>query len=276
MAPSFRLIATDLDGTLRTPEGEITDRSRRVLARLHEQGLPIVLVTGLNPWVVRRIIDQIGPWVQAICLSGTFLVENGRPLPGQFVDHRVAEKAISLIVKHGYVPLVYGADHVTRYLPLDTDEVQEVSYLIQERPFQPYVPVTTVEALFESRPAQVSVCDTGERLAALEPILTEGLGDGAYIVHQPGDRHWLEVQHPKARKDTGLKEFADGLGISPEGVLYFGDSANDLPVFETFPFTVAMANARPEIKGLAWQITDSNAEDGVARFLAQWFEVPLD
>ncbi len=65
------------------------------------------------------------------------------------------------------------------------------------------------------------------------------------------------------------------LGISPDEVLYFGDSLNDLPVFRAFRHTVAVENARPEVKALAWRTTASNADDGVARFLATWFDLRL-
>ena len=155
----FRLVTTDIDGTL------VNDRQRtdsddavRVLRQLLDRGVPVVLVTGLNPWPLRRYIEQIGHGIRAISLNGIFLLEDGAIHEGLFVDPAVARAAVDIVVAQGYVPLVYGADGVSRYLPVDGG-MDEVTKLIAERPYQPYQAVESVDALFAVRPAQVSVCD---------------------------------------------------------------------------------------------------------------------
>lgn len=269
--PNIQLVATDIDGTLADPSSQITDRTQRVLHALHARGVEIALVTGLNPWVARRYVDAIAPWVRAVCLNGIFTLEEGEPVLGRVIDPEVAHRAAALIHELGYAPLVFGEDLVSRYVPAGPESTIEVAKLIAERPFQPYIEVSTIDKLFGVTPAQVSVCDDGDRATRLYPKLIEALGDQAYVVLQPGHRSWVEVSHPEARKDLGLLALASELGIASEEILYFGDSLNDLPVFQRLSYTVAMANARPEIKALAWRTTASNAEDGVARFLADHF-----
>ncbi len=278
--PRFRLIASDIDGTLLNPDSVLTPHTLDVLRQLPALGVAFAFVTGLNPWVVRRWVAEVGTWTHAVCLNGIFTLESGQPVPGRFVDPEVAREAVGLILEHGYIPLVFGEDQVSRYLPESADGRAPLAALIAERPYQPYVPVETVEALFSVPPAVVSVCETPARAAILNPVLHQALENRAYIVYQPGSpswglRSWIEVNHPEARKDLGLLALAGKLGVAPDEVLYFGDSLNDLPVFESFPYTVAMDNARPEVKALAWQTTVSNAEDGVARFLSAWFDLSL-
>ena len=49
---TFRLIATDLDGTLLKDDGTVSPRTRAALARAAALGIAIVLVTGRPPrWV---------------------------------------------------------------------------------------------------------------------------------------------------------------------------------------------------------------------------------
>jgi len=271
MNPTIRLVATDIDGTLADPVSRLTDRTLQVLNAVHDAGIAITLVTGLNPWVARRYAGTIGPWAHAICLNGIFRLNQGHTLPGMYLDPATAREAVALILDRGFVPLVFGDDQVSRYLPRHAEGMSEVVKLIDERPFQPYVPVDTPEELFAVRPAQVAVCDTAERSERLHPQLTEALGGRAYVILQPGARTWVEVNHVDARKDRSLLALAEGLDIAPDEIVYFGDSLNDLPVFENLPYAVAMGNARPEVKRLAWRTTTSNAEDGVACFLAQHF-----
>lgn len=272
--PNFQLIALDIDGTLANAQRKLTAETLRVLHALLAADVEIVLVTGLNPWPARRYVAQIGP-IYAICLNGIFLMKGEEIRAGSFLDPAVAREAARFIVARGYVPLVYGADGVTRYLPTeegeDADAMREVSKLISERDYQPFEPVDALDALFAASPAQVSVCETGGRAARLQPALAAAFDGRAYVVYQPGPRAWLEVNHPDARKDVALLHFAQRRDIPPERIVYFGDSLNDLPVFRALPHAIAMGNARPEVKELAWRIAPSNEEDGVARMLAELF-----
>ncbi|MFP4394233.1 MAG: HAD family hydrolase [Anaerolineales bacterium] len=272
--PDFQLIALDIDGTLANPQGELSGETLRVLRRLLAADVEIVLVTGLNPWPARRYVVQIGP-IPAICLNGIFLLKGEEIHAGSFLDPAAARAAARFIVARGYVPLVYGADGVTRYLPTTEGSaaMREVAKLFAERDYQPFEPVDGIDALFAVTPAQVSVCETAERAARLQPALAAAFDERAYVVYQPGPRAWLEVNHPDARKDVALVHFAQRRDIPPERIVYFGDSLNDLPVFRALPRAVAMGNARPEVKELAWRIAPSNEEDGVARMLEELFVV---
>jgi len=267
----LRLIATDIDGTLANAQGALTPFTLRVLRALLDEGVPVTLVTGYNPWPARRYVDAIGRGVRAIALNGIFLLENGEVHEGKFLDPQVVRAAAALMSAQGYTPLVYGADGITRYWPGPDESLRHVRNLIATRPYQPYEAVESFEALFAVRPAQVSVCDTEGRCAQLYAALEAAVGECAYVVFLPGTRAWVEVNHVEARKDVALLALAARLGAAPAEIVYFGDSLNDLPVFKVLPHAVAMGNACPEVKSLAWRIAPTNDEDGVAQVLVELF-----
>lgn len=267
---NFRFVTTDIDGTLVNDRSELTSLTLHVLRQLLDCGVPVALVTGLNPWPTRRYVEQIGHGVRAITLNGIFLLEDGEVHEGCFVDLAVARAAVEIIVAQDYVPIVYGADGVSRYLPIEGG-MDEVTKLVVERPYQPYQAVDSVDALFAVRPAQVSVCDSDARVAALQPSLAAAFGDRAYVVHAPGRRAWVEVNHPEARKDVALLALASRLGVAPDEIVYFGDSLNDLVVFRALRHCVAVDNARVQVKEMAWRIAPLNNDDGVARMLMELF-----
>jgi Cof subfamily protein (haloacid dehalogenase superfamily) len=273
---TFRLVTTDIDGTLVNDRSELTPVTLRVLRQLLDRGVPVVLVTGLNPWPTRHYVEQIGHGVRAITLNGIFLLEDGGANEtfafheGLFVDPAVAREAVEIVVAQGFVPLVYGADGVSRYLPVDGG-MGEVTKLVAERPYQPYQAIDTIDALFAVRPTQVSVCDSDARVAALHPHLDAAFSDRAYVVRVPGRRAWVEVNHLEARKDVALSALASRLGVTPDEIVYFGDSLNDLVVFRALHHCVAVDNARSEVKALAWRTAPSNNDDGVAHVLAELF-----
>ena len=139
--------------------------------------------------------------------------------------------------------------------------------------YQPYVAVETRDALFKVRPAQVSICDSEKRAAQFFPVLNRAVGDRAYVVYQPAGKSWVEVNHPQARKDVALLTLAGHMGISSDEIVYFGDSLNDIPVFNTIDYPVAVGNARSEVLDLAWRTTRTNNENGVALFLTGLFSL---
>lgn len=276
--PDSRLVASDIDGTLANSQGELAPETVAVLRALLHRGIQVVLVTGLNPWSAQRYLKRIQgntafASLRAITLNGIFLLEGETLHEGCFTPTDVIHDAVSLLTKEGHVPLVFGEDGVTRYFPLGP-RMATVETLIASRPYQPFEVVSSLEALFSVRPALVSMTGSAEDAGRLYPLLEAAVGDRAYVVYQPGvQRSWVEVNHREARKDIALLALATRLGIATHEILYFGDSLNDLPVFEAVPHAVAVANARPEIKARAWQNTQSNDAAGVAHFLMDFFGI---
>ncbi|MBN1920736.1 MAG: HAD hydrolase family protein [Anaerolineae bacterium] len=273
---NLRLIATDIDGTLANNQGELAPETIAILQTLLQRGMPVTLVTGLNPWPVKQYLAKIGEGhhfsgLRAISLNGIFLLEGEELHEGCFTAPEVIREAIAVMLEAKHVPLVFGEDGITRFFPVPAG-MATVETLIAARPYQPFEAVTSIEALFTVRPALVSMTGSAEEAAALYPRLEAAVGERAYVVYQPGIRiSWVEVNHREARKDIALLALAAQLGITPEEILYFGDSLNDLPVFEAIPHAVAVENARPEIKARAWRIAASNDAAGVARFLVEFF-----
>ena len=81
-------------------------------------------------------------------------------------------------------------------------------------------------------------------------------------------RYNAETMPYHTDKGTGIKEMIDHYGIQQEETLVIGDSDNDRAMFNFGHHTVAMKNARQEIKNLTDDITEyTNEEDGAAHYL---------
>ena len=62
------LIATDLDGTLLTPEGTISPRTRDAIRAAERVGVPVVPVTARQIYGIEKWRDDLGRW--ALCSNG--------------------------------------------------------------------------------------------------------------------------------------------------------------------------------------------------------------
>ena len=81
-------------------------------------------------------------------------------------------------------------------------------------------------------------------------------------------RYNAETMAYNTDKGTGIKEMIDYFNIKQEETLVMGDSDNDRAMFEFGHYTVAMKNARSEIKALTNDVTEfTNEEDGAAKYL---------
>lgn len=79
----------------------------------------------------------------------------------------------------------------------------------------------------------------------------------------------IDVMPQGWSKAKGAEVLCDLLGVRADEVCVFGDAANDLPIFERFTHTVAVANATPEVLATARYTIGSCADDAVADALFQ-------
>jgi Cof subfamily protein (haloacid dehalogenase superfamily) len=82
---------------------------------------------------------------------------------------------------------------------------------------------------------------------------------------------FLEILNVKASKGNGLKHAMKMRNIKADEIIVFGDEENDLSMFKVAGFSCTPSNAKPRIKEEAKLVIASNAENGVAEFLAQNF-----
>jgi len=82
------------------------------------------------------------------------------------------------------------------------------------------------------------------------------------------DGYFLTILHPDGDKAHALKTVAEYIGSELKEFTVFGDSINDIGMFEIAGRSVAVANALDEVKAKADTILPhTNDEDGVAKYL---------
>jgi len=77
----------------------------------------------------------------------------------------------------------------------------------------------------------------------------------------------FELQAEGISKGSALVWLCEHVGVDVRDAVAFGDEANDLPMLVAAGDGVAMANATPEVLGVANHVTGTNDEAGVAQYL---------
>ncbi|MFD7706475.1 HAD family hydrolase [Streptomyces sp. NPDC059785] len=262
---AYSLIATDLDGTLLRGDDTLSDRSRAALARVAGAGARHLVVTGRPAPRVRPLLEDLGCEGLAVCGQGAQLYDAGarRLLWSVTLDRELAETALGKI--EAEVGQVFAA--------VDQDGVDGLTLIepgyLMPHPTLPAVRVPRRDDLWAEPISKVllrhpSLSD--DELAAVARMTVGSLA--TVTMSGPGT---VELQPCGVTKATGLALAARHLGLSPSATIAFGDMPNDIPMFDWAAHGVAMANAHPELRAVADEITLSNEEDGIAVVLERLF-----
>jgi hydroxymethylpyrimidine pyrophosphatase-like HAD family hydrolase len=260
-----KVIATDLDGTLVRSDETVSAYTHEVLARARDAGLRIVGATGRGPRLTELVRRDIPSADYLVMGGGSRVVDITDPAyPVVLRDARLSGAALDEVLRRieracGTVSvLVEAGDEPDAPLWGDLDPAWRWNHVVEARVRAECLTGPVIKG-FARHPEHDADALLAIARAAVPPemasITQAGLG-------------YIEICPPGVDKATGLAVVATALGVDPGDVLVFGDMPNDLPMFEWAGFgRVAVANAHPAVRALADEVTASNDEDGVARFL---------
>ncbi|MBQ1093577.1 HAD family hydrolase [Streptomyces sp. B93] len=262
---AYSLIATDLDGTLLRGDDTFSDRSLAALARVAAAGARHLVVTGRPAPRVRPLLESLGSTGLAVCGQGAQLYDAGadRLLWSVTLDQELAETAL------GKIEAEVGQVHAA----VDQDGVEGLTLIepgyLMPHPTLPAVRVGRRDDLWCAPISKVLLRHPALSDDELASVARAVVGSLATVTMSgPGT---VELQPCGITKATGLALAARHLGVLPEDTVAFGDMPNDIPMFDWAGHGVAMANAHPELKAIADEVTLSNEDDGVAVVLERLY-----
>lgn len=261
---TFRLVATDLDGTLLRDDHGVTDRTRAALVAVTASGAHHVVVTGRAVSWSRPAFAALGYTGLAVCSQGAQVYHAGedRLLTSVTLDRQVARLAIDKLAAD-LGPIAAGVSQAG----VDGAVVVETTY--DYTLALPVRRVTNRADLWDEPILKAYIQHPGlsdDELVERAGEICDGLVDvthaGAGIV---------ELLPPRLSKSIGLSLVARRLGVKAPETIAFGDMPNDITMLRWAGHGVAMANAHASVRAVADEVTASNNDDGVAAVLERIF-----
>lgn len=254
----LRLIATDLDGTLLRSDGTISDRTKAALARAREAGVTVVLVSARGPRGVAEIAEALTIDGLAICSNGAVMFDLAT---AEVIRHRPLAADVALriaLTLRERLPDVSFAAETELHIAL------EPTFTGAWGDWQPPHGTRYGDALeLLAEPVTKLIArDAGRPVDELAAVVRDVAGEAAAVSFSG---EWVvEICAAGVTKATALEELASDVGIDSRHVVAFGDYPNDLPMLAWAGFSVAPANAHPDVLAQVDHVTGSNDEDGVA------------
>jgi Cof subfamily protein (haloacid dehalogenase superfamily) len=256
----IRLIATDLDGTLLRKDKTVSERTREALQRVQAAGIVVALVTGRPVRRARVIAREIGVSGLAVCCNGGIVYDlaNDAILLDEMMPGEVAQRLVTDI--RAAVPGVHFATERGLRFGHEPAYAEFAVYADAEEPLCDDAHVLCAEGVTKLivRHPTMSIDD-------LWAITREIAGDAATATHSGAP--FIEVSATGITKASALAHLCARLGIAQSATIAIGDMPNDLPMLAWAGRSVAVANAHPDVRAAADEITASNEENGVAKVL---------
>lgn len=270
---THKLIITDFDGTLSTPESEIYPEVIEYIHALRKRGVLFSIATGRAYFGhLRTIIQQLDLETPQITYGGAELRD---PKTDEIVwkSHVKAPllKTIADYLREQNLLFAIEKDEtIFTNIPLDFfDESDKVRYAHSDTfDLSQEAPKLIVPAI------RINGVSSMERLEEVEAFITEVSPDihAARIIWE--DSFGLDVTSATGTKHYGALELMTRLGIAREETIGIGDSFNDFPLLNAVGTSVPMGNAPDELKEFADDITLHRERGGYLAFLKKYF--PLE
>lgn len=255
----YRLLATDLDGTLFGHDLVVSERTRAALARWVAAGGIHVIATGRMFRATRPIAEALGVTSPLICYQGAWI-----RCPSTLADtwHRtmdpaLAREAIQALEDAGFGVQLFRDDelYVTHVGPAQRE------YMALSR-ITPHEVASWDEVFAQGAPTKIVAIAPEAEVVAQVAALRARFGDRLFVTQsQPT---FLEVAHAEVNKGAALARLAASLGVPMAEVVAVGDGQNDVDMIRAAGLGVAMGNGHPELRAAADRVTASLADDGVA------------
>lgn len=248
----------DIDGTIYNFKVEIQESTRKAICDLRANGHLAFISTGRSRAYISPDIIDIGfDGILAAC--GTYIYYNNEELMNVDMDLEVVNRAVEVFKKYDVYPVLEGRDYL--YFDKDVYPAEKNKGNLFEEIFKDVVvPVTGNEDNYSVNKITV-FCRTEEAVEAVKRELSDVFD---FIQHK---MVYMELVPKGYSKGTGIIDICKRLGIAKEDTFAFGDSSNDLEMFEAVGTSVCMGNGSEDAKEAADYVTDHMEEEGLPNAL---------
>ena len=263
----MKAVALDLDGTLLNSRKEISEENKNILKKLSENGVEILIVTGRPYPITKKIAQSLDIPVTVICYNGARVMDLK-------TDEIIFEKVLE---EKQVLKIIKFCRKNKKDLNLFQDDIWYVENLESEgtkyyKKNSKLEPKLKYFDTFENfKMIKGIIIDENEELGRVEKDLKSILGETIYYTYSQDK--YLELLNKDVNKGATLKKVLESKGINISECIAFGDAHNDLEMLELVGMGVAMGNAHEVLKNKVQYITDSNDNNGVAKFLTKVYGI---
>jgi Cof subfamily protein (haloacid dehalogenase superfamily) len=249
------LIVMDLDGTLLNSEGRITDFSLDILEECRQQNIKLAFATARSEKSSRYYTELVNPHV-LILNNGVMTKLDGKIFNLNLLNKITANEIVKKLYGNKNVGEIRIETQTNHFLFCDSEPEfnfidGKYKYLSIDKGVTAYLLKIRIELFDENISKEIKA----------------NFND-CEVIEYSGEK-WHSIVNKNASKIRALKKVIDGIDITMDNVIAFGDDYNDIGMIKECGIGIAMENGISEIKEIAKFVCRNNDDDGVAKWIKE-------
>ncbi len=263
-SPTIRLVLSDVDGTLVTPEKLLTKKTIAAVERLKAEGVLFAITSGRPPRGLTMLIEPLDLTTPLAAFNGGLIVNRElTTLKELTVRDEIVGPIIEVLSTHALSVWVYQS---TDWFVLDLDGLH-VAHESDVCQFGPSA-LSNFDKVRGDIIKVVGVSDDPAVVAAATASLNEQFADD--VSATSSQTYYIDVTHRDANKGSVVDYLARTLSLESSEIATIGDMSNDVLMFARSGMSIAMGNASDEVKGSATHVTMSNEDEGFSHAIEKY------
>lgn len=258
----YKLICTDIDGTLLNPQHQITERTKRALRKARKMGIHVALVSGRIGSSLRILQQEIGIDGPLGCFNGSLVLdEEDKELEAHPLPLAWSREVLSFVQDTNLETFLFTneswyMEQKSRWYDVEVEASRTEGRIASLS--------TIEEVLAETERPFKLLCmhHEPEYVKTMEQALQERFG--AHLNIFSSSPKYIEILARGVDKGHAVRSLCNAYQIDASQVMAVGDYYNDIGMFRAAGYSVAMANAPSDVAKHATAMTKSNSEDGLA------------
>lgn len=254
----IKMVVTDMDGTLLNSNHQVSHRFFNLFQELKKREILFVAASGRQYHSIVEKLHPIKNDIIVIAENGGFAVQHGKEIVSTPLPHQTKNEVIHILegIKNIH-PVLCGKDSAY---------ILGNSSLFEKKLQEYYTNYQILDSLsdFEGEILKIAIYHFESSEKFIYPKIS-------YLEHELqvkiSGANWVDISSKNAHKGYALKKVMEQNNIQPDELLVFGDYNNDLEMLALANYSVAMANAHPNVLKVANYSTTSNDDFGVERIL---------
>lgn len=258
----IKLVVSDCDGTLVTPQKLLTDAAIRAVQSLDAARIGFTVTSSRPPFGLSMLVKPLNLLLPLGPYNGSSLVNPDlKPIVQHVIPVDTTRRALDVLAHFKVDAWLFTNDKWIinrddgKYVPHERDTIHFEPTLAAD--FGPWIG-GVCKIVGASADAEV--------LQQCEMAMQAVLGNTALAVRSQS--YYLDITPPGQDKGTFVDAMAKRLGITNDEVATLGDMQNDLAMFRRSGLSIAMDNATDDVKAQASHVTAANTDQGFARAIA--------
>ncbi|QXM05695.1 Cof-type HAD-IIB family hydrolase [Crassaminicella indica] len=269
----YKLVVSDMDGTLLNSENEVSEGNKRAFKDLLDNDIHVAIATGRIYTSARVYAKHLGIVTPVIACNGAIVrnLKNDEIIYESHIDKEDCLKVLEVAKKYDVYFHFYTANtFYTERLAHSSLKYSEWNKTLKE---EDRIDIRIIDNAYKhierSKENIYKIQMISDDQALLSNVRKELEALGTIEICKSWHNN-IEIMNKGVSKGNALHQLAQSLGIKREEIISFGDNENDISMLTYAGLGVAMGNAEEFVKSSADYVTDTNDKDGVAKALRKF------